>query len=100
MIILLKKTFSSRSELNDLLIDYIKEEKRQKRKKETLYKLRDFINDPKKVGLSLLGTGAAVTAGIVGGKKLKKKINEKRSNERVKKSILGEEEENTKISKE
>lgn len=80
--------------LNDILTDYIKRERKAKKKKEILNKLKDIANDPKKLkkgaiitGLSALGTGTVIAGSISEGKRIKRKIDERRDNEKVKKSI-------------
>ncbi len=80
--------------LNDVLTSYMKGERRSKKKKEVIGKIKDITNDSEKLkkialatGLTTLGTGAIITGSVIGGKKLKKKIDEDRSNEKVKKSI-------------
>ena len=66
--------------LNDILTDYMKRERKAKKKKEILNNL--------KKGAIIAGLSGTVIAGsISGGKRIKRKIDERRDNEKVKKSI-------------
>jgi len=94
-------------------IDIIKAEEEFKRKKEELDNLvnpkkskfekfkdnvKSKVSDPKvKKGLKYAGIGTAIAAGtagaVYGGIKLKKKLDQKRSNKKIKEQIAGEDNE-------
>lgn len=80
--------------LNDVLTSYMKGERRSKKKKEIIGRIKDITNDPEKLkkgaiiaGLSTLGAGTVIAGSISGRKRIKRKIDEDRSNEKVKRSI-------------
>ena len=90
-------TGKQRKLLNDILTDYIKREKRSGKKKEVIGRIKDITNDPTKLkkglkvaGIGTLGAGTVIGGSVVVGKKLKKKVDRNKSNNRIKNQIAGE----------
>jgi len=80
-------TGKQRKLLNDILTDYMKRERKAKKKKEIINNLKDIANDPKKLAIIAGLSGTVIAGSISGGKRIKRKIDERRNNEKVKKSI-------------
>lgn len=93
-----KETSKWRDLMGKVLKDSIKEDKRSRRKKEFIDKIKDaesvvlekIKKNPVKSGIIGLGSAGLGTATVIGGRKLKKKHSQEKSNERVKKSITEE----------
>ena len=90
-------TGKQRKLLNDILTDYMKREKRSGKKKEIIGRIKDITNDPTKLkkglkvaGIGTLGAGTVIGGSVLVGKKLKKKVDRDKSNNRIKNQIAGE----------